>query len=63
MEQLYNKLYNLYVEELLNLNIGYSFNTDRLSIMNELINAIYNINNSSYSRTDILKLIEFYANL
>lgn len=63
MEQLYNKLYNLYVEELLNLNIGYSFNIDRLSIMNELINAIYNINNSSHSRTDILKLIEFYANL
>lgn len=61
MEVLYNLLYKIYTEELLNLNIGYSFNKSRLSLMNELINSIYYITQGNPSNDEIIKLIQYYG--
>ena len=63
MEILYNLLYRIYTEELFNLNIGYSFNRVRLSLMNELINSIYYITQGNPSNDEIIKLIQYYGEI
>lgn len=60
MEDLFNKLYNLYVHELLNLNLGYSFNEQSLNKMSDLINVIEFIRQSNPTSEDIIKILEYY---
>lgn len=63
MEILYKKLYTIYVNELLNLNIGYSFNNSSLCLMNEIINAIYYIKQGNPTNDEIIKLIQYYGEI
>lgn len=60
MEILYNTLYKLFSNELLNLNIGYEFNARTLSAMNELVNAIDYIENGNPSSGEIIKIMQYY---
>nr|DAE74400.1 MAG TPA: hypothetical protein [Bacteriophage sp.]DAX47884.1 MAG TPA: hypothetical protein [Bacteriophage sp.] len=60
MEILYNTLYRLFSNELLNLNIGYEFNARTLSAMNELVNAIDYIENGNPSSDEIIKIMQYY---
>lgn len=60
MEILYNTLYRLFSNELLNLNIGYKFNARTLSAMNELVNAIDYIENGNPSSDEIIKIMQYY---
>ncbi len=63
MEILYNTLYRLFSNELLNLNIGYEFNTKTLFTMNELVNAIDYIENGNPSSDEIIKVIQYYEEI
>ena len=63
MEILYNTLYRLFSNELLNLNIGYEFNARTLSAMNELVNAIDYIENGNPSSDEIIKIIQYYEEI
>lgn len=63
MEILYNTLYRLFSNELLNLNIGYEFNTKTLFTMNELVNAIDYIENGNPSSDEIIKVIHYYEEI
>lgn len=63
VEILYNKLYQLFVGELVNLNIGYNFNKLNLFTMNELINAIDYIENSNPTNNEIIKIIQYYEKI
>lgn len=60
MEILYNTLYRLFSNELLNLNIGYEFNARTLSAMNELVNAIDYIENGNPYSDEIIKIMQYY---
>lgn len=60
MEILYNTLYRLFSNELLNLNIGYEFNARTLSAMNELVNTIDYIENGNPSSDEIIKIMQYY---
>ena len=63
MEILYNTLYKLFSNELLNLNIGYEFNARTLSAMNELVNAIDYIENGNPSSDEIIKIMQYYEEI
>lgn len=63
MEILYNTLYRLFSNELLNLNIGYEFNTKTLFTMNELVNVIDYIENGNPSNDEIIKIIQYYEEI
>ncbi len=63
MEILYNTLYRLFSNELLNLNIGYEFNTKTLFTMNELVNAIDYIENGNPSSDEIIKIMQYYEEI
>lgn len=63
MEILYNTLYRLFSNELLNLNIGYEFNDRTLSAMNELVNAIDYIENGNPSSDEIIKIMQYYEEI
>ncbi len=63
MEILYNTLYRLFSNELLNLNIGYEFNTKTLFTMNELVNAIDYIENGNPSSDEIIKIMQYYEEM
>jgi len=63
VEILYNTLYRLFSNELLNLNIGYEFNTKTLFTMNELVNAIDYIENGNPSSDEIIKIMQYYEEM
>lgn len=63
MEILYNTLYRLFSNELLNLNIGYEFNTKTLFTINELVNAIDYIENGNPSSEEIIKIMQYYEEI
>lgn len=63
MEILYNTLYRLFSNELLNLNIGYEFNAKTLFTMNELVNAIDYIENGNPSSEEIIKIMQYYEEI
>lgn len=63
MEILYNTLYRLFSNELLNLNIGCEFNTKTLFTMNELVNAIDYIENGNPSSEEIIKIMQYYEEI
>lgn len=60
MDTLIKRLYDLYVEELLNLNIGYGFNKKRIETMNDIINVMYYLQYADLKDNDFLKIVEHY---
>ena len=60
VEILYNKLYRMFVKELINLNIGYNYNKEALYKMNELINVIDYIKYGEPDNEEIIKIIQYY---
>lgn len=60
MEILYKHLYNIFKEELLRLNIGYTFDESTLLYMNALVNAINYIEEGNPSAEDALAIIQKY---
>lgn len=60
MEILYKHLYNIFKEELLRANIGYTFNEATLLYMNDLVNAINYLEEGDPSAEDALTIIQKY---
>lgn len=60
MDLLNNRLYQLFVLELMNLNIGYEMSKSRISNMVDIIQAIDYIQNGDPSKKEIQKLINIY---
>ena len=54
MEILYNELYKIFVQELININIGHLPNKKALFTMNELINAIDFIEHGNPTNNEII---------
>lgn len=63
MEILYNKLYKLFVGELMNLNIGHQPNKKNLFLINEIINTIDYIENGNPTNNEIIKIIQYYEEI
>ena len=61
MEKLYIKLYELFSNELLNMNIGYDHNLDTLRKMVDLVHAIDYIQNGNPTKKEIIKIISYYG--
>lgn len=61
MEKLYIKLYKLFSSELLNMNIGYDHNLNKLQEMVDLVQAIDYIQNGNPTRKEIIKIINYYG--
>jgi hypothetical protein len=61
VEQLYIKLYKIFSEELMKMNIGYDFNISKLRSMLDLVNSIDYIQNGNPSRKEIIKIIQYYG--
>lgn len=60
---LYNKIYKLFIMELINVNIGYRHNKNSLFKMNEIINAIDYIRNGNPKNSEIIKIIQYYEQM
>ena len=60
MEILYNELYKIFVQELININIGHLPDKKALFTMNELINAIDYIEHGNPTNNEIIKRIQYY---
>ena len=60
MKQIFLQLYNLYIDELHRLNIGYEFNSERIQEMFDLLNTIDYIESGNPPVTDIYKIIAYY---
>lgn len=63
MEVLFKLLYQLYVQEVLDLNIGNAFNKDRLNKMNDIVSALCYIQNKQVSNKDVIKIIQYYGEM
>ena len=60
MDNLLKKLMKLYLQELINVNIGYTNNPKSLELMWELMNAIDLIKYGNLTRSEFLKIITYY---
>lgn len=63
MEILYNELYKIFVQELININIGHLPDKKALFTMNELINAIDYIEHDNPINNEIIKIIQYYEEI
>ena len=63
MEILYNELYKIFVQELININIGHLPDKKALFTMNELINAIDYIEHGILTNNEIIKIIQYYEEI
>lgn len=63
MEILYNELYKIFVQELININIGHLPDKKALFTMNELINAIDYIEHCNLTNNEIIKIIQYYEEI
>lgn len=61
VEELNIKLYKLFVKQLTELNIGYSFNEKALIEMMDIINAIDYIKHGYAYKSEIHKIISIYG--
>lgn len=59
MDKLCKELYMLYSNELMNLNIGYSYNQSNLNKMMDIVSSINYIQQCPFTEDD-LKYIEVY---
>ena len=60
VEALFKLLYQLYVQEILDLNIGNAFNKERIDKMTDIVNALCYIQNKQVSNKDVIKIIQHY---
>lgn len=60
MDKLYETLYLLFSTELVNLNIGYPLNRNKLNKMINIIGAIEYIKNIDSNQEDIINIINYY---
>ena len=60
MDKLYETLYLLFSTELVNLNIGYPLNRNKLNKMIDIIGAIEYIKNIDSTQEDIINIINYY---
>lgn len=60
MDKLYETLYLLFSTELVNLNIGYPLNRNKLNKMIDIIGAIEYIRNIDSNQEDIINIINYY---
>lgn len=60
VEVLFKLLYQLYVQEILDLNIGNAFNKERIDKMTDIVNALCYIQNKQVSNKDVIKIIQHY---
>lgn len=60
MDKLYETLYFLFSTELVNLNIGYPLNRNKLNKMIDIIGAIEYIKNIDSNQEDIINIINYY---
>lgn len=63
VEILYNELYKIFVQELININIGHLPDKKALFTMNELINAINYIEHGNLTNNEIIKIIQYYEEI
>lgn len=61
MEKLYIKLYKIFYSELLNMNIGYDYDLDKLQEMLDLVQAIDYIQNGNPNKKEIIKILNYYG--
>ncbi len=61
MEILYNELYKIFVQEL--INIGHLPNKKSLFTMNEIVNAIDYIEHGNPTNSEIIKIIQYYEEI
>lgn len=61
MERLYIKLYKIFSSELLNMNIGYDYDLDKLQEMLDLVQAIDYIQNGNPNKNEIIKILNYYG--
>ena len=59
MDKLYKELYMLYSNELMNLNIGYSYNQSNLNKMMDIVSSINYMQQCPFIEDD-LKYIKVY---
>ena len=60
MDKLYETLYLLFSTELVNINIGYPLNRNKLNKMIDIIGAIEYIKNIDSNQEDIINIINYY---
>ena len=63
MDNIYNNLYNLFLEELNDLEIGYPYNKTRLSYMRSIIAVILYLRYTILDDKDILKILQYYEHI
>ena len=63
MEILYNELNKIFLQELININIGKKNKKKALFTMNELINAIDYIEHGNPTNNEIIKIIQYYEEI
>lgn len=60
MERLKMLLYNAFVSELINLNIGYEFNDTNIARMMNLVNILDYIERSGASSDEVISILQHY---
>ena len=60
VNKLYIRLYEVFKEELIKLNIGYDFNRSTLLYMNDLVNAIEYLRFARPDQQEASKIIQKY---
>lgn len=63
VEILYNELYKIFIQELININIGHLPNKKSLFTMNEIVNAIDYIEHGNPTNSKIIKIIQYYEEI
>ena len=63
MEILYNELYKIFVQELININIGHLPNKKSLFTMNEIVNATQYTEHGTPTHKEIIKIIQYYEEI
>lgn len=61
MERIYNTLYELLLEQLNEMSVGYDYNLTRLQRMTDIVNAIDFLENGSPTKLEIQQIINLYA--
>lgn len=63
MERLLNRIIWLYNQELSDLQIGYEYNSNRLTLIDDLVNIINYVDKVYLSKDELIKIIQSYGEL
>lgn len=61
MDKLYKELYMLYSNELMNLNIGYSYNQSNLNKMMDIVSSINYMQQYPFTEDDLKYISVYYG--